>query len=175
MLELFTDFADPVAVRKILLGVKDRVEGRVEPMAVQIIEVALWAIPVLQFLAALVAIFIRDPWWKGWLIAAAAASALEERTEDLSNTAGRIQPAAELEGELLLEIGRADDALAAFESSLSAAPNRARSLYGAARSAELAGYSDSARRYYADLVELMEKADTVRPELSAARAYLTAS
>ncbi len=106
---------------------------------------------------------------------AAAASALAERTEDLSNTAGRIQPAAELEGELLLEIGRADEALAAFESSLSAAPNRARSLYGAARAADLAGYSDSARRYYADLTELMERADTERPELIAARAYLTAS
>ncbi len=100
---------------------------------------------------------------------ASAASALEQRTEDLSNTAGRIQPAAELEG------GRADDALAAFESSLSAAPNRARSLYGAARAAELAGYSDSARRYYADLAKLMEAADTERPELLAARAYLTTS
>jgi tetratricopeptide (TPR) repeat protein len=106
---------------------------------------------------------------------ASAASALEQRTEDLSNTAGRIQPAAELEGELLLELGRADDALAAFESSLSAAPNRARSLYGAARAAELAGYSDSARRYYADLAKLMEAADTERPELLAARAYLTTS
>ncbi len=106
---------------------------------------------------------------------AAAASALAERTEDLSNTAGRIQPAAELEAELLLEIGRADEALAAFESSLSAAPNRARSFYGAARAADLAGYSDSARRYYADLTELMERADTERPELLAARAYLTAS
>jgi tetratricopeptide (TPR) repeat protein len=106
---------------------------------------------------------------------AAAASELEERTEDLSNTAGRILPAAELEGELLLELSRADEALAAFESSLSAAPNRARSLYGAARAAELAGYADSARRYYADLTALMERADTERPELLAARAYLTAS
>lgn len=106
---------------------------------------------------------------------AAAASSLEERTEDLSNTAGRIVPAAELEGELLLEIGRAEVALAAFESSLASAPNRARSLYGAARAAELAGYSDSARRYYADLTALMEDADTERPELVAARAYLATS
>ncbi len=106
---------------------------------------------------------------------AAAASELEERTEDLSNTAGRILPAAELEGELLLELGRADDALAAFKSSLSAAPNRARSLYGAARAAELAGDADGARQYYSDLTELMERADTERPELLAARAYLAAS
>jgi len=84
-------------------------------------------------------------------------------------------PAAELEGELLLELDRPDEALAAFESSLSAAPNRARSLYGAARAAELAGYADSARRYYEDLTALMEAADTERPELLAARAYLTAS
>jgi hypothetical protein len=76
VLELFTDFADHVAVRKILLGVKDRVEGRVEPMAIQNTEVTLWAIAVLQFLAAVVAVFIRQPWWKGWLIAAAAAGTL---------------------------------------------------------------------------------------------------
>ncbi len=106
---------------------------------------------------------------------ASAASELEWRTEDLSNTAGRILPAAELEGELLLEIGRADEALAAFEASLASTPNRARSLYGAARAAELAGYSDSARRYYMQLTELMEKADGERPELAAARAYLASS
>jgi hypothetical protein len=76
VIELFTDFADHVAVRKILLGVKDRVEGRVEPMAIQNTEVALWAVAVLQLFAALIAIFIRQPWWKGWLIAAAAAGTL---------------------------------------------------------------------------------------------------
>jgi tetratricopeptide (TPR) repeat protein len=104
---------------------------------------------------------------------AAQASALEMATEDMSNTAGRILPAAELEGELLLETGRPQEALAAFEASLASMPNRARSLYGAARAAQLAGYSDSARRYFAALTDLMEKADTERPELLAARAYLT--
>jgi len=76
VVELFTDFADHVAVRKILQGVKDRVEGRVEPMAIQSTEVALWVIAVLQFLAALVAIFVRRPWWKGWIVAAAAVNGL---------------------------------------------------------------------------------------------------
>lgn len=103
---------------------------------------------------------------------ATAASALEARTEDLSNTAGRILPAAELEGELLLELGRIEESLAAFEASLAATPNRARGLYGAARAAELAGYADSARRYYQALTGLMAKADTERPELREARAYL---
>jgi hypothetical protein len=45
-------------------------------MAIQNTEVALWATSVLQFLAAVVAVFVRDPWWKGWLIAAAAANVL---------------------------------------------------------------------------------------------------
>ncbi|MDX1387803.1 MAG: hypothetical protein R3344_01340 [Acidobacteriota bacterium] len=76
VIELFTDFADHVAVQKILHGVKDRVEGRVESMAIQTIEVALWAVAVLQLFAALILIFIRDPWWKGWLVAAAAAGTL---------------------------------------------------------------------------------------------------
>ena len=106
---------------------------------------------------------------------AAEASALEMATEDMSNTAGRILPAAELEGELLLELDRTEEALAAFEAALASMPNRARSLYGAARAAQLTGYSDSARRYFAALAELMEKADTERPELVAARAYLAQS
>ncbi len=103
---------------------------------------------------------------------AAAASALEERTEDLSNTAGRVLPARELEGELLLEVGRPDEALSAFRSALDRNPNRARSLYGAARAAELSGDAAAARRFYVQLAALMENADTERPELLAARAYV---
>jgi hypothetical protein len=76
VLELFTDFADPVAVRKVLLGVKDRVEGRVEPMARQNAEIALWLVAFLELVAAFVAILVRRSWWRGWLVGAAAVGVL---------------------------------------------------------------------------------------------------
>ena len=54
-------------------------------------------------------------------------------------------------GDLLLELHRPAEALAAYESLLKDAPNRFNSLYGAARSAQLAGNSVAAKRYDAEL------------------------
>jgi hypothetical protein len=73
---LFTDWADPIAVRKILLGVKDRAEGRVEPLAHQNAEIALWAVAAVEFLMAIILIFKLRQWWWGWLVAMTAASIL---------------------------------------------------------------------------------------------------
>ena len=53
-LELFTEFADHVAVRKILQGIKQRVEGNIEPMWVQNIEFFTFLCTFLTFLAGLV-------------------------------------------------------------------------------------------------------------------------
>jgi tetratricopeptide (TPR) repeat protein len=100
------------------------------------------------------------------------AGALEDRTEEESLTAGRLIPARELQGELLLALGRPAEALRAYEAALRAAPNRARSLYGAAVSAERAGDASAARRHYEALARLMSKADADRPEALAAREYL---
>lgn len=60
-------------------------------------------------------------------------------------------PASETLGDLLLELHRPAEALTAYESSLKDAPNRFNSLYGAARSAQLAGNSAAAKRYDAEL------------------------
>ena len=73
---LFTDWADHIAVRKVLLGVKDRVEGGAEPMALQNIEITLWAVAALELLAAIILIFKLRRWWRGWLLALAAAGIL---------------------------------------------------------------------------------------------------
>jgi hypothetical protein len=52
-------------------------------------------------------------------------------------------------------------------------PNRFRGVYGAARSAELAGDRAKAEKYYRQLVKIAAKADAPgRPELKAAKAYL---
>ena len=48
-LDLFTEFSDHIAVRKILQGVKDRVAGRIEPMAQQNIEFAIYGVAFLIF------------------------------------------------------------------------------------------------------------------------------
>jgi hypothetical protein len=76
VIDLFTDFADHVAVRKLLLGTKDRVEGRVEPMAQQNAEMASWLVSFLVFITATVSIFFRQSWWREWLVAVAAAAVL---------------------------------------------------------------------------------------------------
>ena len=73
---LLTDWADHIAAQKMLLGVKDRVEGRVEPMAVQNAEIALWGVAFLEFIAAIILIFIRQLWRRGGLVALAAVSVL---------------------------------------------------------------------------------------------------
>jgi tetratricopeptide (TPR) repeat protein len=80
-------------------------------------------------------------------------------------------PARELLGDLLLELKRPAEALEAYEFSLKATPGRFNSLFGAARSAELAGKPETARRYYGELVK-MANPNSERPQLLAARAYM---
>ena len=74
-LDLFSEFTDHIAVRKILQGVKDRVEGRIEPMAMQNIEFTIYVVAVFIFFAALVLILIRPLTRRGWLVGLAAGAA----------------------------------------------------------------------------------------------------
>jgi tetratricopeptide (TPR) repeat protein len=85
---------------------------------------------------------------------------------------GALVPVREQLGELLLELGRPQDALAAFETEMRIYPARFRSLYGAALSAERAGDAMTARRYYTKLAEQTAKADGSRTELAHVRKYL---
>lgn len=103
---------------------------------------------------------------------AAQAADLEETVEKHPVTPGPLLPARELQGDLLLELGHADEALAAYESTLAREPRRARALFGAARAAEQAGAASKATKYYRQLVELMASGATTRPEIAAARRYL---
>jgi hypothetical protein len=59
-----------------------------------------------------------------------------------------------------------------FEASQQREPNRLRGYYGVARAAELAGDAAKARAQYGQLVTLAEKADTERPEVAQAKAFL---
>ncbi|HEV3350556.1 MAG TPA: hypothetical protein VHC93_25915, partial [Methylomirabilota bacterium] len=84
----------------------------------------------------------------------------------------RLYPMRELLGELLLQVGQPAAARAEFEASLKENPNRYRSLSGAALAAEAAGDREKASGYFEKLVALSSKADTPRPELAHARAFL---
>ena len=65
-LELFTEFADHIAVRKILQGVKQRVERDIEPMWVQNVELLTFICTLLAFLMALALLCWRRLTWKTW-------------------------------------------------------------------------------------------------------------
>jgi tetratricopeptide (TPR) repeat protein len=84
----------------------------------------------------------------------------------------RLYPLRELLGDLLLEARQPAAAVTEFERALELTPNRYRGVYGAAVAAEAAGDKARAADYYAKLVALSRSADTVRPELERARAYL---
>jgi hypothetical protein len=70
-----TEFGDTVALRKIMLGIKDRAEGRVEPLTYQVVEIASWLLSIIAFFAAVVMVFVRQSWRRAWLIALLAAGA----------------------------------------------------------------------------------------------------
>ena len=102
-----------------------------------------------------------------------SAADLEDSTDKHPVTPAPIQPARELLGEMLLELGDPAQALKEFEASHRTEPNRFRGLYGAAKAAQAAGDREKARHYYQRLVSLCERADTDRPEIKEAKAYLT--
>lgn len=101
-----------------------------------------------------------------------AAADLEDSMDKHPVTPGSIVPLRELLGDLLLEVGQPDAALAEYKRSLASAPNRYRSLYGAAKATAAAGDRAAAKGYFQQLSRLGSKADTDRPEIGEATAFL---
>ena len=101
-----------------------------------------------------------------------AAADLEDKNEKHIVTPGRVVPARELLGEMLLELKQPALALKEFEASQLREPNRFRGFDGAARAADATGDRRKAADYYAKLIELTKKADAPRPEIARARAFL---
>jgi tetratricopeptide (TPR) repeat protein len=101
-----------------------------------------------------------------------AAADNEDRSEKHIVTPGRIVPARELLGEMLLELKQPALALKEYEASQTREPNRFRGLYGAARAAEAAGDRPKAAEYFGKLLAMTQVADSTRPELAYAKAYL---
>ena len=100
-----------------------------------------------------------------------SAADMEGASEKAAVSPGRIVPARELLGDMLLESGRPADALAAYEASLINDPKRLRSFHGAAEAAAAAGNADKARDDFGRMVE-MAHAGSTRPGLIKARQFL---
>jgi tetratricopeptide (TPR) repeat protein len=99
----------------------------------------------------------------------------EDATEKHPVTPGAIQPAREMLGELLIDLGQPAKAIAEFEASEKTDPNRLHGLAGAGRAAEAAGDRAKAKEYYSKLIELTKTADAERPEIVKAKAFVAAN
>lgn len=102
------------------------------------------------------------------------AADLEDTSEKAPVSPGRLVPARELLGEMLLELKQPVEALKEFETSAARDPNRFRGFYGAALAAQGSGDAAKARAYFAKLVQLGIKGDP-RPELARAKTFLAAN
>ena len=81
-------------------------------------------------------------------------------------------PAREMLADMLLELGRPQEALAQYEKSMKVDPNRFNALAGAARAATLSHEPEKAATYYAALLKNCEGVNSDRPELVSAKALV---
>jgi tetratricopeptide (TPR) repeat protein len=84
----------------------------------------------------------------------------------------RLYPLREMLAELLLEVGQPAAALKEYETALRQTPNRYRAFWGAARASDAGGNRAQASEYFGKLVNLAKNADTERPEVREAKAFL---
>jgi tetratricopeptide (TPR) repeat protein len=101
-----------------------------------------------------------------------AAADLEDGSEKHVAMENRLYPMRELLGDLLMAQQQPVQALKEYETANESTPNRLRGLYGAAKAAEGARQQDKARTYFSKLVDLTKDADTERPEIREAKAFL---
>ena len=106
----------------------------------------------------------------GALRDAREAADTEDVTEKHPITPGELLPARELEADLHFALKHYPQARAAYLATLERERGRARSLFGAARSAELTGEKASATQGYRTFLEQMRGSDGQREELAVARA-----
>ncbi len=94
--------------------------------------------------------------------------------EDSENNGPFATAAEEMLADMLLDLNRSADALTEYEEVLTKYPNRFDALYGAARASEALGKSQSARKYYGQLI-LVTAPTADRLELREAREHATAT
>ena len=100
-----------------------------------------------------------------------SAADMEDKNDKHIVTPGRIVPARELLGEMLLELKRPAEALKEFEASQTREPNRFHGFAGAAQAAAQSGDTSKAKLHYSRLIEMAGKGDS-RPEIARAKELL---
>jgi tetratricopeptide (TPR) repeat protein len=100
------------------------------------------------------------------------AADLEDSSEKHVAMENRLYPMRELLADLLLEAGQPSQALAEYERSMIATPNRFNAFAGAAKAALASGERAKATNYYSRLLSLAAKADTARPDIREAQQFL---
>lgn len=101
------------------------------------------------------------------------AAALEASTEKHPVTPGEILPAQELLADMLIDLGRYEEALEQYQAALARSPNRLNSLYGAGIASERMGDTAKAKDYYSQLLALTTTADTSLNRVAHAKKYLS--
>ena len=160
---------------------RDTTAARVEVAALGAIEAALAGRPGYNWSRI---VGIKKQAVAAWLLLAAgdtagarreakAAADREDASEKHPVTPGELLPARELEGDLLLAVGQPASARVAYEATLRREPGRLRSLFGAARAAELAGDVAAAQTGYRAYLARMQQGDGARAELEIARRALS--
>jgi tetratricopeptide (TPR) repeat protein len=91
-----------------------------------------------------------------------------QEAADLQDKVGQGEvdiPAREMLADILLESGRAQDALVEYKKALTLSPNRFNGLFNAGKAAEAAGDAPQAQRYYAELLKITDNgSQSTRPE-----------
>ena len=90
------------------------------------------------------------------------ASELEATTTKNPVTPGAVLPAAEMLGDMLIELDQPEEAIQAYALALSRTPNRLNSLYGSGRAAEMSGNAVAAGEYFAKLVEITTEESSLK-------------
>jgi hypothetical protein len=101
-----------------------------------------------------------------------AAADREDATEKHVVTPGLLVPAREVLALVLLNEGKASEALSQYEMVLTKEPNRYRAFAGAMQAAEKAGDAKKATLFAGRVLDQTAAADTQRPEIGQARKIL---
>jgi len=104
-----------------------------------------------------------------------AAADLEDSVDKHPVTPGSVMPARDMLGDMFLMSDKPGDALTAYEASLKISPKRFYSLYSAGYSAEKAGDSEKAVKYYSELVDVTARADKENERIAHAKDYINNS
>jgi len=106
-----------------------------------------------------------------------AAEALKQMrgSADLQDKVGQGEvdiPAREMLADMLLELGRPQEALIEYKQALTLSPNRFNGLFNAGMAAEASGDKTQAQSYYAALLQSTDNgSQSARPELQHAKAF----